>query len=45
MGCSINHHDTAATTTVARQRRTNNGNPDQPVSSPLTTMKIGQCHR
>ncbi|PQM45959.1 hypothetical protein C1Y40_03871 [Mycobacterium talmoniae] len=45
IGCSIAHHDTAATTTVTAQRTANSRQPDHPVRSPLTTRKIGQCHR
>src|SRR5579875_1188614 len=45
IGCSINHHDAAATATVAAQRAANSGAPDQPVRSPLSTRNIGQCQR
>ena len=41
----MSNHVTAATATVTEQRRANNSQPDAPVRSPLSTRKIGQCHR
>ena len=45
IGCSISHHDAAATATVTAHRAANSVAPDHPVRSPLSARKIGQCHR
>ena len=45
IGCSMNHHDAAATATVASARIAKSGMPVRPVRSPLSARKIGQCQR
>src|SRR5271155_4288184 len=45
IGRSITHHDTTDTASVAAHRTPNNERPAQPVRSPLSTRKIGQCQR
>ena len=45
IGCSISHHDIAATVTVATARIANSDMPVRPVRSPLSARKIGQCQR
>jgi hypothetical protein len=44
-GCSISHQDSAATSSVAAHLAANNGQPDHPVRSPLSTRNTGQCQR